>query len=105
MVVWTRATLSKRRCGHQAPIEEMSLPVAQQLILIEGSQSLFEWLVLTLFGLALALALALDWHRTGCCGTRVILPAFYPLPHPAARKYSLASEQGMKEYLPYTLLL
>lgn len=44
-------------------IEEMSLPVARQLILIERSKSLFEWLVLTLFGLALALAL--DWHRTG----------------------------------------
>ena len=43
-------------------IEEMSLPVARQLILIERSKSLFEWLVLTLFGLALALAL--DWLRT-----------------------------------------
>ncbi len=38
-------------------IEEMSLPVARQLILIERSKLLFEWLVLTLFGLALALAL------------------------------------------------
>lgn len=72
--MWTRATLSKRRFGHQAPIEKMSLSVARQLILIEGSQSLFEWLVSTLFGLALALAL--DWHRTGCCGTRVPYLAF-----------------------------
>ena len=52
----------------KTPIEEMSLPGAHQLIPIEGSQSLFEWLVSTLFGLALALAL--DWHRTVSCGTR-----------------------------------
>ena len=77
----------------------MSLPVAHQLILIEGSQSLFEWLVSTLFGLALALAL--DWHRTGSCGTRVLYIALYPL----VTKYSLTTEQGMNEYLPYILLL
>ena len=82
LVVWTRATLIKRRFDHQPPIEEMSLPVARQLILIEGSQSLFEWLVSTLFGMALALAL--DWHRTGC-GSRVpYLPL--PLPDPAVTR-------------------
>ena len=78
MVVWTRATLSRRRFDHQHPIEEMSLPVARQLILIEGSTSLFEWLVSTLFGLALALAL--DWHRTGCgtiLGYLTYLPYLY----------------------------
>ena len=45
MVVWTRAIMSKRPFGHQ--IQEMNFPVARQLILIERSNSPFEWLVVT----------------------------------------------------------
>ena len=74
-------------------IEEMSLPVAHQLILIKSSKSPFDWLVVTLFGLAL------DWHWTGIGLAPDWLRTKVPyllLPYLAPQQLPVVGDQGMK---------